>query len=157
MPDAPFISTFIAIGLLPVAFLFIHAFLSGLKGWRFHRLTGLLAIVWDLSMSIGYMLFRAFGGEVEGSTLELTGGILAYFIVHGIMAVIVITLEFVVLYTGWAASKERPNLWKHSWMLGQSRPARPPAAVGFTTQYSRSSTGLPPLDAAPDEAILAYL
>ncbi len=108
MPDPPFVSTFIAIGLLPVAFLFIHAFLSGLKDWRFHRLTGLLAIVWDLSMSIGYMLFRTFGGEVEGSSLELTGGILAYFIIHGIVAVIVIILEFSVLYTGWAASKERP-------------------------------------------------
>jgi len=108
MPDAPFVSTFIAIGLLPVAALFIHAFLSGLRGWGYHRLTGVLAIVWDLGMSIGYMLFRVFGGEVEGSTLELTGGILAYFIVHGIMAVIVITLEFTVLFTGWARSKERP-------------------------------------------------
>ena len=112
MPDPPWVSTFIAIGLLPVAVLFIHAFLSGLKGWKYHRLTGVIAIVWDLSMSIGYLLFRAFGGEVEGSTLELTGGILAYFIIHGIMAVIVITLEFVVLYTGWANSKERPiGLW----------------------------------------------
>lgn len=109
MPDAPWISTFIAIGLMPVAVLFIHAFLSGLKGWNYHRLTGLLAIVWDLSMSIGYMLFRAFGGEVEGSTVVLEGTILAYFIVHGIMAVIVITLEFLVLYSGWARSKDRPH------------------------------------------------
>jgi uncharacterized membrane protein YozB (DUF420 family) len=108
MPDAPFVSTFIAIGLLPVAFLFIHAFLSGLKDWRFHRLTGVLAIAWDLSMSIGYMLFRTFGGEVEGSTLELTGGILAYFIVHGIVAIIVIALEFGTLFTGWAHSQEKP-------------------------------------------------
>ena len=107
MPDAPWISTFIAVGLLPVAVLFIHAFLSGLKGWKHHKLTGLVAIVWDLSMSIGYMLFRTFGGEVEGSTLVIEGGILAYFIVHGIMAVIVITLEFIVLYTGWAHSKEK--------------------------------------------------
>ena len=108
MPDPPWISTFIALGLMPVAVLFIHAFLSGLKDWKGHKLTGILAIVWDLSMSIGYMLFRVFGGEVEGSTLELTGGILAYFIVHGILAVIVIALEFVVLYTGWANWKERP-------------------------------------------------
>ena len=28
MPDAPWVSTFIAIGLMPVAVLFIHAFLS---------------------------------------------------------------------------------------------------------------------------------
>jgi uncharacterized membrane protein YozB (DUF420 family) len=53
------------------------------------------------------MLFRTFGGEVGGSTLVLEGGILAYFIVHGIMAVIVIALEFVVLFTGWANWKER--------------------------------------------------
>jgi uncharacterized membrane protein YozB (DUF420 family) len=108
LPDAPWISTFIAIGLLPVAVLFIHAFLSGLKGWKYHRLTGVVAIVWDLSMSIGYMLFRTFGGEVEGSTLVIEGAILAYFIVHGLMAVIVITLEFIVLYTGWANYRGKP-------------------------------------------------
>ena len=108
MPDPPWISTVIAVGLLPVAVLFIHAFLSGLKGWRYHRLTGVIAIVWDLSMSIGYMLFRTFGGQVEGSTLELTGGILVYFIIHGIMAVMVITLEFAVVFTGLANSKEKP-------------------------------------------------
>ncbi|UCC92715.1 MAG: DUF420 domain-containing protein [Thermoplasmata archaeon] len=108
MPDAPWISTFIAIGLIPVAFLFVHAFLSGLKGWRFHKITGLAAIVWDLSMSIGYMLFRTFGGEVEGSTLVIEGAILAYFIIHGTMAVIVIALEFAVLFTGWANWKEKP-------------------------------------------------
>ena len=107
MPDAPLASTIIAIGLMPVAILFIHAFLSGLKGWDHHRLTGLVAIVWDLSMSIGYMLFRIFGGEVEGSTLELTGGILAYFIVHGIIAVIVIILAVTVLYLGHQKWKER--------------------------------------------------
>ena len=55
----------------------------------------------------------AAGWEVEGSTLELTGGILAYFIVHGIVAVIVIALEFVVLYTGWANWKERPAGERH--------------------------------------------
>lgn len=105
MPDPPFVSTFIAIGLMPVAFLFIHAFLSGLKGWGHHRLTGVVGIVWDLSMSIGYMLFRAFGGEVGGEGLDLTGGILAYFIVHGMVAIVVISLEFATLYLGWARHK----------------------------------------------------
>ena len=107
MPDPPFVSTFIAIGLIPVAFFFVHAFLSGLKGWGHHRLTGVIGITWDLSMSIGYMLYRAFGGEVGGEGLDLTGGILAYFIVHGIVAAIVIALEFLTLFLGWAKSKER--------------------------------------------------
>ena len=107
MPDPPFVSTFIAVGLLPVAVLFIHAFLSGARGWRYHRLTGIVAIVWDLSMSIGYMLFRTFGGEVEGSTVELTGAVLAYFIVHGTFAVIVILMELTVVYLGYMKWKER--------------------------------------------------
>lgn len=107
MPDAPFVSTFIAVGLIPVAFFFVHAFLSGRTGGRYHKLTGTVGIAWDLSMSIGYMLYRAFGGEVEGSTLELKGAILAYFIVHGIMAVIVISLEFATLYLGYAKWKGR--------------------------------------------------
>ena len=63
-------------------------------------------------MSIGYMLFRAFGGEVEGSTIELTGSILAYFIVHGIMAVIVISLEFATLFFGDAKWKGKEiGIW----------------------------------------------
>jgi uncharacterized membrane protein YozB (DUF420 family) len=106
--DPPFISTFIAVALLPVAFLIIHAFLSGLKGWRFHKLTGTMAIVWDLSMSIGYMIFRALGGTVEGSQLDMSGGILAYFIVHGTVAAIVIALEFVTLFLGVALWKGKP-------------------------------------------------
>ncbi len=107
MPDPPFVSTFIAIGLLPVAFLLMHAYLAGARGWKHHKLTGAIGIIWDLTMSIGYMLFRTFGGEVGGSSLELTGGILAYFIVHGIVAVIVILLEFVTLYLGWSKWKEK--------------------------------------------------
>lgn len=100
MTEAPLISTIIAIGLIPVAFFFVHAYLSGLKGWKYHKTTGLIAIIWDLIMSIGYMLYRSFGGKVEGSSLEITGILLVYFIVHGIVAVIVILLEFSVLTTG---------------------------------------------------------
>jgi uncharacterized membrane protein YozB (DUF420 family) len=107
MPDAPFVSTFIAIGLLPVAVLFIHAFLSGSRGWRYHKLTGAVAITWDLSMSIGYMLSRAFGGEVDGSTVELSGAVLAYFIVHGTFAVIVIAMEVTVVFLGIMKWKQR--------------------------------------------------
>lgn len=72
MPEAPFVSTIIAIGLIPAAFLFVHAYLSGLKEWRFHPITGALAIFWDLSMSIGYMIYRSLGGEIEGSALIFT-------------------------------------------------------------------------------------
>lgn len=108
MAEPPFISTFIAVALIPVAFLMVHAFLSGRKGWRFHKVTGTAAIVWDLSMSIGYMIFRALGGTVEGSQLDMTGGILAYFIVHGTVAVIVISLEFASLVLGVALWKGKP-------------------------------------------------
>ena len=100
MTEAPLISTIISIGLIPVAFLFIHAFLSGPKRWKYHNVTGLFAIIWDLSMSIGYMLFRTFGGQIEGSSLEITGLILIYFIVHGVVSLIVILLEISVLTTG---------------------------------------------------------
>jgi len=97
--DAPFISTFVALALIPVAFLFTHAYLSGRGHKRFHNITGSAAVVWDLTLSIFYMIYRFFGGEVEGSTLDISGPLLAYFIAHGIIAVVVIVLEVVVLTT----------------------------------------------------------
>ncbi len=100
MAQAPLISTIIAIGLIPVAFLFVHAFLSGRGRWGFHKVTGAAAIIWDLSMSLGYMIYRSVGGQVEGSSLVMEGAILAYFIVHGTIALIVILLELGVLGTG---------------------------------------------------------
>ena len=99
MTDAPFISTFVALALIPVAFLFTHAYLSGKRHKRFHSITGSAAVVWDLTLSIFYMVYRFFGGEVEGSTLDISGPLLAYFIAHGIIAVVVIVLEVVVLTT----------------------------------------------------------
>ena len=112
MPNAPFVSTIIAVGLVPVAFLFSHAFLSGLKKWKYHSLTGTLAILWDLSMSIGYMIFRSLGGKVEGSSLELTGSVLIYFTVHGLVAFLVIMLEFGVLITGlWQWTQKKKVIW----------------------------------------------
>jgi len=86
--------------LIPVAFLYLHAFLSGLKRWSYHRISGIAAIVWDLSMSIGYMIYRALGGEVRGSVLELSGPILIYFMIHGLIALVVMLLEVAVLTTG---------------------------------------------------------
>jgi uncharacterized membrane protein YozB (DUF420 family) len=113
MTEAPFISTLIAIGLIPVAFLFIHAYLSGVRKWKYHNLTGLIAIVWDLSLSIGYMLYRTFGGEIEGSSLEITGLLLIYFIVHGLVAIIVIILELSVLTTGFIQWRNKKKIDWH--------------------------------------------
>jgi uncharacterized membrane protein YozB (DUF420 family) len=100
MTDAPWISTFVALALIPVAFLFTHAYLSGKKKLAFHKVTGSIAIVWDLGLSVFYMLYRVFGGEVGGTELDVSGALLAYFIAHGVIAVIVIALELVLLTTG---------------------------------------------------------
>lgn len=51
-------------------------------------------------MSIGYMLFRALGGKVEGTSLPLTNTPIMYFAVHGAVALLVISLEIGVLTTG---------------------------------------------------------
>jgi len=108
MAPAPFISTFIALALVPVAFLFTHAYLSGKRKLRFHKVTGIAGILWDLSMSIFYMLYRTFGGSVEGAILDINPQMWAYFAAHGMIAVLVIALEFAILGTGllqWRLSK----------------------------------------------------
>jgi hypothetical protein len=101
MTAAPFASTFVAIALIPVAFLFVHAFLSGKKKKRFHPVTGFAAIAWDLSVSIGYMVYRTFGGAVNGATLQMTPLLNIYFtVVHVPVAIVVMSLEILVLITG---------------------------------------------------------
>jgi hypothetical protein len=70
MTIAPLASTIIVIGLILVAFLFVHAFLSGRRN-RIHPVTGALVIILDLVMSIDYMMYRSFGGAVEGSSIQL--------------------------------------------------------------------------------------
>jgi hypothetical protein len=117
MVSAPFVSTFVALAIIPVAFLFVHAFVSGIRGRRYHYITGMVAVIWDLSLSISYMVYRAIGGAVEGSSLQLVNSAAIYFEVHGIVAVVVIFLEIGVLCTGVlrmreirsAASKENAN------------------------------------------------
>ena len=111
MTAAPFASTFVAVALIPVAFLFVHAFLSGKGKKRFHPVTGFAAIVWDLSVSIGYMLYRTFGGAVNGETLQMTPLVNIYFmVVHVPVAIIVMSLEIIVLITGfWALKVKKPN------------------------------------------------
>lgn len=100
MTEAPLISTFVALALIPVAFLFTHAFLSGRRHLPYHMLTGTTGVVWDLSMSIFYMLYRLFGGNVESHILDISPGMIAYFAVHGMIAVVVIALELTILATG---------------------------------------------------------
>lgn len=100
MTEAPLISTVIAVALIPVAFLFTHALISGRRGLKYHSLTGTIAVVWDLGLSIFYMLYRLFGGNVESHVLDIDPGMIAYFAVHGLIAVVVITLELVILATG---------------------------------------------------------
>jgi len=114
MTDAPWVSTFVALALIPVAFFFTHAYISGRRHLPYHRATGTTAVVWDLSLSIFYMLFRLSGGQVEGSTLDIRGALLAYFIAHGIVAVIVILLEIVMLLTGLLQWKRRSRIKLHS-------------------------------------------
>jgi hypothetical protein len=105
MTTAPLASTIIAIGLIPVAFLFIHAFLSGRGKNRIHPVTGTLAITWDLAMSIGYMLLRTV-------TITLTPLLTIYFGVHGAIAVLVMSLEIAVLAIGVIQVRQKaPSKW----------------------------------------------
>lgn len=112
--DAPLISTFVALALIPVAFLFTHAYFSGKKHMRFHSVTGSAAVVWDLALSVFYMMYRTFGGEVEGSTLDISGALLVYFIAHGLIAIVVIVLEVVVLTTAILQIKKKREYRLHT-------------------------------------------
>jgi uncharacterized membrane protein YozB (DUF420 family) len=105
MTTAPLASTIIAIGLIPVAFLFIHAYLTGKGKKRIHPVTGTIAIVWDLTMSIGYMLLRTV-------TIMLTPLLTICFGIHGLIAVIVMSLEIAVLALGILQVKRKsPRKW----------------------------------------------
>ena len=113
MTAAPFASTVVAVALIPVAFFFVHAFMSGRSKNRFHPVTGILAVTWDLTVSIGYMMYRTFGGAVSGSTLQLTPLLNAYFmLVHVPIAVLVMSLEIVVFALGlWQLKARKANRW----------------------------------------------
>ena len=111
MTVAPFSSTFVALALIPVAFLFVHAYRSGKAKKHIHPVTGFAAVAWDLSVSIGYMLYRTFGGAVNGETLQMSPAMNAYFmVVHVPVAIVVMTLEILVLITGfWQLRKKTAN------------------------------------------------
>lgn len=112
MTAAPLASTIVSVGLIPVAILFIHAYYSGRKHHSIHPVTGAVAIGWDLTLSIGYMLYRTFGGAVEGSTIQYTPAVTAYFGVHGAIAVVVMALEIAVLSIGILMVKNKTgNKW----------------------------------------------
>jgi hypothetical protein len=105
MTTAPLASTIVAIGLIPVAFLFVHAYLSGRGKKGIHPVTGTLAITWDLALSIGYMLLRTV-------TITLTPILTVYFGVHGAIAVLVMSLEIAVLAIGIVQVRRKtPNKW----------------------------------------------
>jgi uncharacterized membrane protein YozB (DUF420 family) len=105
MTTAPLASTIVAIGLIPVAFLFVHAYLSGRSKKSIHPVTGTIAIIWDLSMSIGYMLLRTV-------TIALTPLLTVYFGIHGAIAVLVMALEIAVLAFGVLQVKRKtPSKW----------------------------------------------
>jgi uncharacterized membrane protein YozB (DUF420 family) len=58
------------------------------------------------------MLYRSFGGVVDGATLQLTPTLDVYFGIHGAIAILVMTLEVLVLAIGISQLKQRaPNVW----------------------------------------------
>jgi hypothetical protein len=115
MVAAPLASTFVALALVPVAFFFTHAYLSGRRGWKHHMLFGTIAVAWDLSLSIVYMLYRTFGGQTDGSILTITPSMSSYFAVHGVISVIVMVLEVVMLIIGYLMWKRKtPSRWHMS-------------------------------------------
>jgi uncharacterized membrane protein YozB (DUF420 family) len=59
------------------------------------------------------MLFRLAGTSVEGSILDITPGLVVYFAVHGIVAVIVIAMELTILGTGIVQWRTRKPMKLH--------------------------------------------
>ena len=74
MVQATFDITLVAVGLIPVAFLFVYALLSGRKKGGLHKLTGTLAILLDLTFSVIYMV-----GGMAGEGVNLSSAMVAYF------------------------------------------------------------------------------
>ncbi|HTX72108.1 MAG TPA: hypothetical protein VMC79_04720 [Rectinemataceae bacterium] len=116
MHHAPLASTMVALGLLPVAVLYVHTFISGFKRLPGHRVTGLIAVMGDLALSIGYMLYRSFGGRIGDSVFRPTGLVLDAFIVHGMIAVIVILLELWVIVSAVHYHRTKTMYAHHRWM-----------------------------------------
>jgi hypothetical protein len=109
--NAPLASIIVAVGLVPVAVLYVHTFWSGFGRRPSHAWTGITAITGDLVLSIGYMLFRTFGGEVGGSTFHPQGAAVLFFAFHGLIAAVVIVLEvwFLVSAVGYFRKGTMPK------------------------------------------------
>jgi uncharacterized membrane protein YozB (DUF420 family) len=116
MNQAPLASTMVAIGLLPVAVLYVHTFASGFKRTIAHRVTGVLAVSGDLILSIAYMLFRSFGGALQGSTFHPTGIVFGFFVFHGSIALVVILLELWIIVSAVNYHRTRKMFAHHRWL-----------------------------------------
>ncbi len=58
------------------------------------------------------MLYRTFGGAVEGASIQLTPVFNVYFGIHGAVAVAVMALEIAVLALGVSMIKrKKPSVW----------------------------------------------
>ncbi len=63
-------------------------------------------------MSIGYMAYRSFGGSVGGASLQLSPTLDVYFGIHGAVAILVMTIEVLVLAIGVSQlQKKALNRW----------------------------------------------
>ncbi len=113
---APLASSIVALGLLPVAVLYVHTFASGFKKTAAHRVTGVLAVTGDLALSIGYMLYRTFGGQAGGSVFKPEGLVLAFFAVHGSIAAVVVLLEAWILVSALRYHRTKTMFAHHRWL-----------------------------------------
>ncbi|HET7838546.1 MAG TPA: hypothetical protein VFL04_02215 [Rectinemataceae bacterium] len=116
MNQAPLASSIVALGLLPVAVLYVHTFASGFRKTAAHRVTGVLAVSGDLVLSIFYMLFRTLGGQVQGSTFHPTGMVFAFFVFHGSIALIVILLELWIIVSAINYHRTKTMFAHHRWL-----------------------------------------
>jgi hypothetical protein len=116
MNHAPLASTIVALGLVPVAVFYVHTFVSGFERTWSHRITGLAAVTGDLVLSIGYMLFRTFGGRVEGTVFHPEGAVLAFFVVHGLIASVVVLLEAWTIVSAIRYALTKSMFSHHLWL-----------------------------------------
>ena len=112
MTVAPLSSTIVAVGLIPVAFLFCHAFLSGRKKNRFHSVSAVLGYFMGLKSVCRLYAVPNFRRSSGWLNLKLTPTLDVYFGIHGAVAIVVMALEVIVLAIGLSMLKQKaPNRW----------------------------------------------
>ncbi|MDF2843987.1 MAG: hypothetical protein K0R00_2413 [Herbinix sp.] len=114
MENAPLISIVHSIILLPIAVLFAYALIGGIKKWKHHSLVAAIALVIDLTVSVLYLLNRLLGDKFADSQADFTGWLLVYIIIHGIIASIVVLVEFVLLAERMINHRKNPKNKFHS-------------------------------------------